>query len=462
MDEFVFDVSRFDELKDDVNLALTLELQIDENLKGINQLLFNNTINVLDQEDLKLTSCLEYSYDKLMKEINTTSSNKLIQCLLRDITNKTKDRTVKLSNDILPLLRKDIAKFFTIKRNDDQGQTSTTYLLYLKNEENKMLTRQQSFALLKCSNDDDLNLNILHEIAVGYALNTLNSRFSYMYGGFFCNAKQQSKISDMTCGDISTSIAYSMQQYINKTKTLHETLLDIYDPQEALDCIRSVLLQVSDALYKAQKAFKFVHYDLHSSNILVERLPKNISISLESDKYSMNIVTDVKAYIIDFGFSVMTYNSKYIAPISKESESFHSVVTEGLYKLNNPLSKTFPLHLYITALEDKSYLPAYDIYRLLIMSFNTLDQKFGGAFFKHLKEFLEPYKKQANHLKKQNWIDLFDISSSKKFFQTVKQQQVSFNMCSLYDYEMFSGFDAGDWLKETFVHELNKKTLNRK
>ena len=69
MDEFVFNASSLIDDDDEVNLKLTLEINLDKEIKGINQIFFKNTLEVIRQEENKLDSCLNYSYDELMNDI---------------------------------------------------------------------------------------------------------------------------------------------------------------------------------------------------------------------------------------------------------------------------------------------------------------------------------------------------------------------------------------------------------
>ena len=97
----------------------------------------------------------------------------------------------------------------------------------------------------------------------------------------------------------STGLTATLSQYISAIDSdeIQSELFDIY-------------FQIFAALAMAQKEFEFVHGDLHTSNILIQRYsePRTIIYQIGNRKYSLE--TSIIATIIDYGTSRISLSGK--------------------------------------------------------------------------------------------------------------------------------------------------------
>lgn len=172
--------------------------------------------------------------------------------------------------------------------------------------------------IVKTARDADDNRDILYEYFIGtIGINTIRSltpNFAYTLALFQCNPLpiKNNKIDlKKFCNDDKDSkdskdsrnyviyekiVGESMHDFIKKATTSN----DIYK-------IQTYILQLVFALIIAQKEIGFVHYDLHTDNIILRKLlsPKIIEYEIYGKTYK--IETDVIPTIIDYGFSHFVY-----------------------------------------------------------------------------------------------------------------------------------------------------------
>ena len=184
------------------------------------------------------------------------------------------------------------------------------------------------------------NRKILYEYFITeYGIKTLYSK------DFFCS----------TLGYINTENRkepkyYVMYEYINgysfKELIIKKNTKHIYQ-------ILAVLCMI---LHNAFEEIEFVHYDLHTENIMIENERYNKDINFLIDGYEYNMTTSFGIKIIDYGFSHFTYNNTHY----------------GM----NPFE-----HLKITEYEANDN---FDLFKLLFSICYTIDDK---NFINHVANF---------------------------------------------------------------------------
>lgn len=163
---------------------------------------------------------------------------------------------------------------------------------------------------------------LLHETAIGYLLNRLCDQhiqrnvFVYTYSGFLCNPEEQGSEHVETHFDHLK--VFVSQQYLGKTNAIEKELKIYLDELRSQNVssetqiklgyklVHHVLLQVAHALYVAQKHLQFMHYDLHTNNVLLRRASPNEMISLRFEDLKVQLkLHEVRLLptIIDYGYS---------------------------------------------------------------------------------------------------------------------------------------------------------------
>ena len=187
-----------------------------------------------------------------------------------------------------------------------------------------------NYAVLKYSKVNAIeDHNLLHEIAIGKYLNMmfreLTPNFMFLYGGFICTPPLESSGHNYNqlCNRPGEPMDFILlAEVVTSPVTFHEfckTHTNVAD-------IASVIQQIIFSLWIAQERAKFVHSDLHAYNVLVQALPIPVTLtyqlprSREADgRLGFDTVTINARYlakIIDYGMSVVTWNSERILPIS--------------------------------------------------------------------------------------------------------------------------------------------------
>ena len=89
--------------------------------------------------------------------------------------------------------------------------------------------------------------------------------------------------------------------------------------QQAEKLILDVLVQLLLVLSDLQTALEFVHYDLHTSNVMVETVPSGSMVwhFTASSDTAFNVRTNVRPRLLDFGFARLRRGSTFYASRSK-------------------------------------------------------------------------------------------------------------------------------------------------
>lgn len=198
------------------------------------------------------------------------------------------------------------------------------------------------FATMKTSKRDPANTlrsyNMLHELLVGLILNFLRPftpNFMYVWGGFSCSSPTQG--APLPAGVATASVRHAHNfgtlctdntpdnmdvLMLNENVAVFDTFHGTFERARSAAAARAagappadlvrwadilyILFQIIISLAMAQAFCKFVHGDLHDNNVLVKRLPADVTLEYILHGVTYRVQTRYIAVIIDYGFSRVT------------------------------------------------------------------------------------------------------------------------------------------------------------
>ena len=184
--------------------------------------------------------------------------------------------------------------------------------------------RTSSDIVMKSTSNNDVPTDLIHELFVGVHLNQLDAigvpNFVKMYGyTASCNTpfvtkdgkispgceRQGSKVS-ILLEKIDNSVTFNkfVQDHVNGDNLIST------DENEAVTILLEVFLQIFAALSVAQKQMKFMHVDLHTSNILIVEHDLPIETTYQMGNRLLTIKSRYQPIIIDFGMSRISIGCK--------------------------------------------------------------------------------------------------------------------------------------------------------
>ena len=267
------------------------------------------------QEDINtIEKELKYNLQPLF---NDSSTQKKIACYIKEIlssvTNFAYNNNTNNSSLGLAAITDGLSKYMNWKLLA-KGEYGATFLATAPESQDplcivKTTTKKQNLKGLT-----------LHELAIGFALNSIRDVISpfytYCYAGFYCDFSEMDVSNPMCKEATPTKVDVMMfQQFIDTNKHLAKW---IYNNQqqisekEIFDIIDDNFLLVAYALHKAQQSLKFVHFDLHGENILIRKNTKREVIDITIGDFSKKIQPAFIPTIIDYGHSVCTVGGKIL------------------------------------------------------------------------------------------------------------------------------------------------------
>jgi hypothetical protein len=159
---------------------------------------------------------------------------------------------------------------------------------------------------------------ILHEFIMGMNMNKIRSiipTFTWTYGLTTCNlplfVKSKNKIKMVSA--CITNVEIGKQDYIGLiTEYIDGPTLKNYitSPSTSVKDLRSALLTIFYSIFYANKMINYVHWDLHTDNILMRKLDSNDNyIYLPSENKYLYVGSHL-ATIIDFGLNAYETKTK--------------------------------------------------------------------------------------------------------------------------------------------------------
>ena len=184
----------------------------------------------------------------------------------------------------------DISHFSSLKRESIVLSYKRMDLIYLENGE---------ILIDKIYNNKN---DSYHEAVVGIILNKLRKyipNFIYTYGVYNYNGK------------------YHISLEYFKSETFWEMSQKLTSEE-----LKSVVIQLANALNLASKYFEFNHFDLYNNNIIIQRLDNNINIPIYMEDVIKYHNTNLLVKIIDFEYSRLKYKGLIYSKDQFESELF--------------------------------------------------------------------------------------------------------------------------------------------
>ena len=154
------------------------------------------------------------------------------------------------------------------------------------------------------------NLDILYEYFIGSIginkLRNLIPNFAYTLAIFKCNPLPIDKSNEIDaeefCNDDSDDSRFYVVYERIPGMSLDSFIKHIKTKSDVQRLI-SYILQIILALQVAQQEIGFVHYDLHTDNIILRKLPEPIVVEYNINNKIYKIETDAIPTTIDYGFS---------------------------------------------------------------------------------------------------------------------------------------------------------------
>ena len=382
-----------------------------------------------------------YTYDNALRFLiqRTTQSHdyqsqQFLQCFVQDIFTQTENTLY--TADPFPILLQNIKQFLKFKRFRDEGQYGTVFLTYGRKASGEALP--SPFAITKLVKLDkkgkavDKYVENLHELASGFALNNLRKlvpNFMYTYGGFYCDAIQNADYPMCSTTDADKLTLLSVNEMIVDGKDL-DTVIALLNPtpDQCKKLLHDALVQIAHALYLAEKAYKFVHLDLHGGNVLFT-LSDPRTVVCKTDKYDITLHGVVLTpHIIDYGTCVITHNGTIFKNM-------------WLSSAESPDPKDVMIAVGST---DDYYYPSFDIFRyihyfLCTVGLDKLDVI--ELRDKYLGMFATPAKNNATY--KSKWDAYFTQNDPQRWALLGRKPEHAFGWVA--DRKIWT-MDCGDWL----------------
>lgn len=281
-------------------------------------------MNFYDIEWLSVLDILDKDLKKISQSSNTNIDEKVVSNILdNEYRNEASLRSVKNMFDSIlleysknkeksiPELNHSIIDVLTSLRiASKKGVNGYALFSDFKNISDMFI--------IKTIKDIKSYKEIVMEYFIGtYGLNKLRNltpNFSYVFGIFECNLFGEKDI-DLTskinmkqfCNKDTNKVYYVLYEKI-KGISLKEYIATI-NSEEQYKYLLSYILQILLSLEIAQREIGFVHYDLHSENIMLKKLDKVETISYKIDGKTYIVETDAIPTIIDYGMSRIEYEN---------------------------------------------------------------------------------------------------------------------------------------------------------
>ena len=198
---------------------------------------------------------------------------------------------------------------------------------------------------------------ILHEgvvgLFVGNKIREVIPTFSWTYGFTDCNFPILSMNQIKTA--CTESVRWNNKDYIGlMTEYIDGPLMAKYilDPNLTLTELSCLILSVLYSIKYAHEMYEYVHWDLHSENIILRKLEHKDEnyIYLPNEKKYLNLGGEHLPTIIDYGFSAFRMNGKLFGRFDDLNSGVNPTISNS--SLNDVLK--FFVHLYMTIYNDYS------------------------------------------------------------------------------------------------------------
>lgn len=247
--------------------------------------------------------------------------------MLKDVFDSIMFYKSKKKSEI-PHLDSLLSKFMNEFHLASEKETSEGFVLLSNFKDMK------DMIVIKTARSPSSNYNILFEYFIGtVGINRLREfvpNFTYTLGIFKCSpiefneqSKSKSK-KDVKLSFMKTNDEENKKQFYVMFEKIPGKSLDAFirsmRSKEDVHKLISYFVQICLALQIAQNEIDFVHYDLHTENIIMRPLPEPTVIEYKINDTIYKIETDMIPTIIDYGFSHFIHKG-----ISYGDTVFHSL-----------------------------------------------------------------------------------------------------------------------------------------
>lgn len=239
------------------------------------------------------------------------------------------------------------------------------------------LRTAKDIAVIKAPLKKDKQLDMVHEVFVAtHGTNFLRGKipnFAYVYGGFQCAPSvfdTKGKLISL-CGTGKERTQYIVYETISPAIDFHEAVSnDAGEDRLTPETLFNYFLQVALATYMAWKAFDWTHYDLHSENVMLRRVPHHPKFTMQYDfkrngkDEKIYVTSDRVATIIDFGYSHIKTKGQCGSKKQNKCDYGYSIPTYGVFPERSfPLFDMYKLLLFIAS--DAVYAQRKDLIEVL-------------------------------------------------------------------------------------------------
>jgi hypothetical protein len=221
--------------------------------------------------------------------------------------------------------------FDLFKKIGDESGAGTVLKTSLSGSASHQRNKEENGVVIKYANTGYED-TVYREYMVGLELNKLREfipNFMYTFGMYHCNKiTEDMDVNESMCDSESKE---EIVPYIILQMVKGETLSTLIKKEELSHGeIMIVLLQTFLALDFASKKCQFEHHDLHTSNVMILKTEKPMTIKYPWKNSYITITTNRIPIIIDFGLSSIKINGKY-HPSSWENKRHDiRILLEGL------------------------------------------------------------------------------------------------------------------------------------
>ena len=300
----------------DQEIAVEIQLNKEEELCDV-------ALEDEDLEDFLYNHIGDLDYDELLDLSRTKFYDPNVADLIRYIFNVIIKSSSTDSSDKIDTIRRFFQTLELIGEESKNGYAFRERRVPFK------------IVILKASKRTD---NLAHEYVVGvFGTNSLREQipnYAYVYGTFRCMMPiidSDGEVASMCLND-EYSVRYVAYENIENAETVKE-YVESCSGRDFLNIYMQVLY--SEKL--AHKMIDYTHYDLHSDNVLVRKVPdiaEEFQIKYETERGEEYIDTSFVATIIDYGFSHIETHELEVG-LERAEYSIHkdtSFIMHDMYK----------------------------------------------------------------------------------------------------------------------------------
>lgn len=330
------------------------------------QLQVDSTLPIHDLEKKLPTVDLERLREEMSEEFDQPGVMKAASQILRGVYYHADHANGKLSDAA------EVANWFTSGKRI--GAPSANGLVVITS-----VRTAKDIAVIKAPLKKDKQLDMIHEVFVAtHGTNFLRGKipnFAYVYGGFQCAPSifdTKGKLISL-CGVGKEKTQYIVYETISPAVDFHESVSnEAGEDRLTVETFFNYFLQVTLATYMAWKAFDWTHYDLHSENVMLRRVPHHSKFVMKYDvkrgskEQTIYVTADRVATIIDFGYSHIKTKGKCGKPKTERTncDYGYSIPTYGVYPDRSfPLFDMYKLLMFLAA--DAVYAKRNDLLKVM-------------------------------------------------------------------------------------------------